>query len=51
MSLLCVCLCVCFVAHLFLTLCDLIDSLLSMEFSRQKYWSGLPFPPPGNVPD
>ena len=20
----------------------------SMEFSRQEYWSGLPFPPPGN---
>ena len=24
---------------------------LSMEFSRQKYWSDLPFPPPGNLPD
>ena len=24
---------------------------LSIEFSRQKYWSGLPFPPPGNLPD
>ena len=24
---------------------------LSMEFSRQKYWSGLPFPTPGNLPD
>ena len=23
----------------------------SMEFSRQEYWSGLPFPPPGNLPD
>ena len=23
----------------------------SMGFSRQKYWSGLPFPPPGNLPD
>ena len=22
-----------------------------MEFSRQGYWSGLPFPPPGNLPD
>ena len=20
-------------------------------FSRQKYWSGLPFPPPGDLPD
>ena len=24
---------------------------LSTEFSRQKYWSGLPFPPPGDLPD
>ena len=24
---------------------------LSMEFSRQEYWSGLPFPSPGNLPD
>ena len=24
---------------------------LSMEFSRQEYWSGLPFPPPGNLPN
>ena len=22
-----------------------------MEFSRQEYWSGLPFPPPGALPD
>ena len=24
---------------------------LSMEFSRQEYWSGLPNSPPGNLPD
>ena len=24
---------------------------LSMEFSRQKYWSGLSFPFPGDLPD
>ena len=24
---------------------------LSMEFSRQEYWSGLPFPPPGDLPN
>ena len=24
---------------------------LSMKFSRQEYWSGLPFPTPGNLPD
>ena len=22
-----------------------------MEFSKQEYWSGLPFPPPGDLPD
>ena len=24
---------------------------LSMEFLRQEYWSGLPFPSPGDLPD
>ena len=24
---------------------------LSMEFSRQEYWSGLPFPSPGDLHD
>ena len=24
---------------------------LSMDFSRQAYWSGLPFPSPGDLPD
>ena len=24
---------------------------LSMGFSRQEYWSGLSFPPPGDLPD
>ena len=24
---------------------------LSMRFSRQEYWSGLPFPSPGDLPD
>ena len=23
---------------------------LSMRFSRQEYWNGLPFPPPGSLP-
>ena len=22
-----------------------------MEFSRQEYWSGMPFPSPGDLPD
>ena len=24
---------------------------VSLEFSRQDYWSGLPFPTPGHLPD
>jgi len=24
---------------------------LSMEFSRQEYWSGLPLPSPGDLPN
>ena len=27
------------------------QALLSMEFYRQEYWSGLPFPSPGDLPD
>ena len=27
------------------------QALLSMGFPRQKYWSGLPFPSPGDLPD
>ena len=37
-----------------LTLCDPMDysqAPLSMEFSRQEYWSGLPFPSPGDLLD
>ena len=26
------------------------QALLSMEFPRQEYWSGLPFPSPGDLP-
>ena len=26
------------------------QATLSMGFFRQGYWSGLPFPPPGDVP-
>ena len=26
------------------------QALLSKEFSRQEYWSGLPFPSPGDLP-
>ena len=46
----------CLVARLCPTLGDPMDSgahqaPLSMEFSRQEYWSGLPFPSPGDLPD
>ena len=27
------------------------EAPLSMEFSRQEYWTGLPFPTPGDLPD
>ena len=27
------------------------EAPLSMGFSRQEYWSGLPCPPPGDLPD
>ena len=27
------------------------QALLSVEFSRQEYWSGLLFSPPGDLPD
>ena len=27
------------------------QGLLSMGFSRQEYWSGLPHPPPGDLPN
>ena len=37
------------------TFCDTMDcspsDSLSMGFSRQEYWSGLPFPAPGDLPD
>ena len=28
-----------------------VFSPLSMEFPRQEHWSGLPFPPQGDLPD
>ena len=27
------------------------EAPLSLEFSRQEYWDGLPFPSPGDLPD
>ena len=38
--------------HLFVTLWTVAcQALLSIGFSRQEYWSGLPFPLPGDLPD
>ena len=43
------------VAQLCLTLCNPMDiacqASLSMEFSRQEYWSELSFPSPGGLPN
>ena len=38
--------------QLFVTLWTVIHQTpLSMGFSRQDYWSGLPFPSPGDLPN
>ena len=38
--------------RLFVTLWTAVrQAPLSMGFSRQVYWSGVPFPPPGDLPD
>ena len=43
------------VAQSYLTLVTLwtvaCQAPLFMEFSRQKYWSGFPFPSPGDLPN
>ena len=43
---------VCLAAQLCPTLCDPMDHqpALFMGFSRQEYWSGLPCPPPRDLP-
>ena len=49
--------CACVLNHfshvqLFVTLCTVAqETPLSMGSSRQEYWSGLPCPPPGDLPD
>ena len=44
-----------FSQYLMFDSCDTMDCSLpgsvSMGFPRQEYWSGLPFPSPGNLPD
>ena len=52
----CVCVCVCVywsLSHvrLFATPCTVAHQVpLSMEFSRQEHWTGLPFPTPKDLP-
>ena len=49
-----VAMCVCTLSHvqLLATLWTLArQAPLSREFPRQEYWSGLPFPSPGALPD
>ena len=57
-----VCVCACVLAHVYMLSCSIMsDSAtpwtvarqapLSMGFPRQEYWSGLPFPSLGDLPD
>ena len=61
----CVCVCVCVCVRVCVCVCVLFScvwldvtpwtavhqAFLSMGFSRQEPWSGLPFPAPGDLPD
>ena len=59
----CVCVCVCVCAHTCMLSRSVVSDFsvtprtvdrqapLSMEFSRQGYWSGLPFPSTGDLPN
>ena len=49
----CVCMCVCMLGHVqfFVSPWTVARETLSMEFSRQEHWSGLAFPPPGDICD
>ena len=53
----CVCVCVCVLSHSLVSdtlwpygLCSM-PAPLSMGFPRQEYWSGLPIPPPVDLPN
>ena len=45
----CVCVCVCARAQSCPTLCDPMDCSLYMRFSRQEYWTKLPFSTPRGI--
>ena len=53
----CVCVCVCVCVCMLCSVLSFVtpwtvdyQALLSMRFSRQEHWNGLPFPSPGDVP-
>ena len=49
---LCICVCAQSLSHIqpFVTIWTVaLQAPLSMDVSRQEYWSGLPFPPPGGL--
>ena len=48
------CMCVCMLGHVWLFVTPwtvACQAPLSIGFSRWEYWSGLPFPTPGDLPD
>ena len=45
----CMCVCVCVSDSLVTPWTVAHQAPLSMGFPRQEYWSGLPFPPPGDL--
>ena len=48
------CVCACVLSHVLLFAAPWTiahKAPLSVEFSRQGYWNGLPFPPPGDILD
>ena len=48
----CMCVCALSSVQLFVTPCTVLrHAPLSVDCSRQEYWSGWPFPPPGGLPD
>ena len=47
----CVCVCVCMRSLSGIPWTRAHKAPLSVEFFRQEYWSGLPFPSPGNLPN
>ena len=52
MTFVCVCVKLLSRVQLFVTPWTVVhQAALSMGFSRQEYWSGLPFPSPGDLPN